>query len=86
MVQNHYKKKKAYCNIAILKLPAFVFIYMMTTDPWLTNFTTDQNFYQICLWDQINASILFAVFIKKLNWHYYKLSSDSLIKKIKVKI
>lgn len=53
----------------------------MTTDSRLTNFTTDQNFYQICIWDEIYASLLFAVFIKKLNWDYYKLSLDSLIKK-----
>lgn len=58
----------------------------MTTDSWLTNFTTDPNFYQICIWDQIYASVLFAVFIKKLNWDYYKLSSDSLMKKMKVKM
>lgn len=69
-MQNHYKKILAHCNIAILKLAAFMFINMMTTDLWLMNFTRNQNFYQICIGDQIHASMLFAVIIKKLNWNY----------------
>lgn len=39
-------KIEAYCNIAIVKLPALVFINMVTTDSWLPNFTTNQNSYQ----------------------------------------